>query len=122
MIFSAWNRAALSRYINFLVGGENRLVEIYVDGNILKDENTAVNITRVLIKALSRKRNHNGRGYFWIASKEELEIWSLNVRCGNYIRYLTVWSKVTLAYALDIWNEFTKKFQDKIGSITITKD
>jgi hypothetical protein len=81
------------------------------DRNIWHDEENAVNITRVKIKALLRKRDSVGKPIgFWVASKEILEIWSLNVRCNNYNRYLTVWSKVTLGYALDIWNERTKRF------------
>jgi hypothetical protein len=60
MIFSAWNRLALRRYINILIGGENRLMEIYVDGNLWDDEEMTVNITRMKVKALPRKRDTNG--------------------------------------------------------------
>jgi hypothetical protein len=59
MIFSAWNHAALIRYINYLIGGENRLMELYVDGNIWDTEDVAINITRAKIKVLLRKKNPN---------------------------------------------------------------
>jgi hypothetical protein len=85
MICSAWNYLALRRYITLLIGGENRLMEIYVDGNLWIDEESTVNVTRVKIKALTRKKDASNKFVrFWVAKKEDLEIWSLNIRCGHY--------------------------------------
>jgi hypothetical protein len=65
----------------------------------------------VKIKALIRKKDASNKFVrFGVVKKEDLEIWSLNIRSGHYNKYLTVWSKVTLGYALDIWNECTKRF------------
>jgi hypothetical protein len=76
MICSAWNYLTLRKYINLLVGGDNRLMEIYVDGNLWSEYDLAVNVTRMKIKALLRKKDKSGRYVrFWIAKKETLEIW-----------------------------------------------
>jgi hypothetical protein len=90
VIFSAWNRAALMNYINILISERNRNVELYVDGNIWRTDEVAINVVNARVKVLTRKRNLNGKSYLWVASKEELEIWSLKIRCGNYNRYFTV--------------------------------
>jgi hypothetical protein len=34
LVCSAWNYLTLRKYINLLIGGESRLMEIYVDGNL----------------------------------------------------------------------------------------
>jgi hypothetical protein len=36
VICSAWNHLALQRYIILFARGESRMVEIFVDGNVLK--------------------------------------------------------------------------------------
>jgi hypothetical protein len=110
VVFSAWNRLALLNYLNLLVGERCRNFEIYVDGNFWNVDDAAININRVRIKAYARKRNIKAKGLRWVASKEELELWSINIRRNDYCKFLSIWSKVTLEYALDIWREFTKKF------------
>jgi hypothetical protein len=110
MVCSAWNRAVLLNYINMLVGERNRNFELYIDGNLYETEETAINNVTMRIKALARKRNLKNKCYNLVASRVDLEIWSLNIRSDYYNKYLTVWSRVTLNYAFDIWNDFTKKF------------
>jgi hypothetical protein len=82
MICSARNYLALRRYITLLIGGENRLMEIYVDGNLWTDKESAINVTRMKIKALIRKKDASGRFVkFCVAKKENLEfeyqMWTL---------------------------------------------
>jgi hypothetical protein len=111
VFFRGWNRYALTYYLNQLIGERNRNFEIYVDGNLWTEENVAININKVRIKALTRKKNNRAFNVSWVANKDKLELWCLNIRTNNnYCKYLTVWSRVTLGYALEIWNEFTKKF------------
>jgi hypothetical protein len=49
---------------------------------------------------------------YWIASKKVLELWNINVKCSSYSKYLSIWSKVTLGYALEIWKENINRFHD----------
>jgi hypothetical protein len=46
----------------------------------------------------------------WIASKNDMESWNVNVKCGGFNKYLTIWSKVTIGYALEIWSENIERF------------
>jgi hypothetical protein len=106
LICNAWNYLALRKYICLLVGGESRLVEIYMNGNLWSEYDLAVNKAKVKTKALIRKKDDSKKFVrFWITDKKNLEIWSLNIRCNYYNKYLTVWSKMTLGYALEIWDE-----------------
>jgi hypothetical protein len=43
-------------------------------------------------------------------NRNELELWTLNVKCGSYSQYLSVWNKVTLGYAIDIWKDSIDNF------------
>jgi hypothetical protein len=48
----------------------------------------------------------------WTASMKDLELWNINVKFGSYSRYLSIWSKLTLGYALEIWKESVNRFPD----------
>jgi hypothetical protein len=61
MICNAWNYLALRRYIALLIGEENRLMEIYEDDNLWIEEDLEVNVTRVKIEGLIRKRDNLNR-------------------------------------------------------------
>jgi hypothetical protein len=66
--------------------------------------------TRARITGIVGKREESKGIKCWIAEKKILELWNINIRCGKYCKYLSVWSKVTLGYALEIWDECTKRF------------
>jgi hypothetical protein len=59
VIFNAKNHLALQKYINLLVGGKSRNAEIYVHGNLWLEYNLVVNIVKMKIKRLIRKKYHS---------------------------------------------------------------
>jgi hypothetical protein len=111
IICNTWNHLALQKYTILLVGRESRIFEIYVDGNLWSGFDLAVTNVRVKIKGLIRKKDDSKRFVrHWVADKTSFELWSMNIKSCYYCRYLTVWSKVPLSYALEIWDECTKRF------------
>jgi hypothetical protein len=69
-----------------------------------------MNVARTKITGIGGKKEKLKGPKCWIAERKVLELWNLNIRCGKYCNYLSIWSKVSLGYALEVWNERTKKF------------
>jgi hypothetical protein len=99
-------------YINCLIGGEQREIEIYLDGQIWTERICAMWKTRVRITGMVGRCVKACIPKCWISNKEEMEIRTICVKCGSYSKYLSVWSKVTIGNALEIWNEVVERFPD----------
>jgi hypothetical protein len=112
VMFNAWNHRSLEYYINCLTGGEQKKVEIYLDGQIWTEQLCAMWKTRARITGMIGKNIKWSTPKCWIASKEEMEIRNVNVKCGSFSQYLTIWNKVKIGYALEIWSECVERFPD----------
>jgi hypothetical protein len=87
-------------------------VEIYLDGRIWTVKLCAMWKTRARITGMIEKSFKTSAPKCWIASKEEMDIRNINVKCGSFSKYLTIWNKVTIGYALEIWSENVERFPD----------
>jgi hypothetical protein len=112
VMFNAWNHRSLEYYINCLIGGEQRKVEIYLDGQIWTEKLCAMWRTRARITGMIGKCIKASTPKCSITSKEEMEIRNINVKCGSFSKYLTIWNKVTIGYALEIGSENVERFPD----------
>jgi hypothetical protein len=55
--------------------------------------------TRARIKGVVGKNLKATNPKCWIASKSDMEIWNVNVKCGGFSKYMAIKSKVTIGYA-----------------------
>jgi hypothetical protein len=62
------------------------------------------------ITGRKRKRLKSHRPKYWITDRMKLEIKNIEITCGNFKKYLSVWNKIILGYALEIWNEIIRRF------------
>jgi hypothetical protein len=105
-----------------LIGGKQRKIEIYLDGQIWTEKLCAMWKTRARITGMIGKSVKASTSKCWIASKEEMEIRNVCVKCGSFSKYLTILNKDTIGYALEIWNENVERFPAMIRCCAITKD
>jgi hypothetical protein len=112
IVCNAWNHRPIEFYINCLIVGEQKKIEIYLDGILWTEQLLAMWKTRARITGIVGKNIKASSPECWIINKRDMEIWTINIKCGNFSKYLTIWSKVTLGYVLEIWKEIVNRFPD----------
>jgi hypothetical protein len=95
-----------------LLGDEQKKVEIYLVGQLWIEEKLTMWTTRARNQGIVRKNVKTSKPKFWIAGKTMRDIWNINVNCDSFNQYLTIWSKVTASYALEICKENINRFPD----------
>jgi hypothetical protein len=87
VVCNAWNHRSIEYYINCLIGGEQKKIEIYLDGILWTEQKLTMWKTRARIIGIVGRNIKTSTPKCWITNKKDMEIWNINIKCGSFSNY-----------------------------------
>jgi hypothetical protein len=107
LYYNGWNLYSLNHYMNLLIGGARKKMNILIDGNVINNWREPIENNDRIVQIFGTIINGNLEETpdCLIATFKELEIKGIMINGNKFMKAVYAWNKMTINYALTIWGQ-----------------